>query len=66
MLVTGSTIKVLRDGENVLSRDRSTRVYGLEVVKSCFQEKLGGTLNQIYLYQKPTQVGRLSKLRGAR
>ncbi len=58
--------EVLRAGENGLSRGMSTRVYGLEVCEVKLPRKALNTLIQNYLYPKPTQVGRLRILKGAR
>ena len=58
--------EVMRDGENVLSQGMSTSVYGREVVEVRLPRKALNTISQDYLYPKPTQVGRLRKLKGAR
>jgi hypothetical protein len=56
----------MRDGENVLSVGASTTCYGGEVYDVKLPRKALNTLTINYPYPKPTQVGRLRKLRGAR
>ena len=58
--------EAMRDGENVLSGGASTRVYGLEVCDVKLPRKALNTLIQNCPYSKPTQVGWLRILRGAR
>ena len=58
--------EVMRTGENSLSQVWSTTYYGEEVVCVTLSRKALNTLNYYSLYPKPTQVGWLSKLRGAR
>ena len=62
----GPSNKVLRDGENVLSRVASGRFYGIEETDVKLPRKALSTLIHYYLYPKPTQVGRLRIPRGAR
>lgn len=50
--------EVVRGGENTLSQEVSTSDYGREVVNVKLPRKALFTLNQNYLYPKPTQVGR--------
>ena len=49
--------KVLRDGENVLSRAVTPIPYGEEVTEVMLPRKALTTLTNYYLYPKPTQVG---------
>jgi hypothetical protein len=58
--------EAMRDGENVLSEGASTTCYGGEVYDVKLPRKALNTLTINYPYPKPTQVGRLRKLRGAR
>ncbi len=59
-------VEAMRSGENALSQDVSTRVYGLEVCDVKLPRKALTTLIQNCPYSKPTQVGWLRILRGAR
>ena len=62
----GPSNEVLRGGENVLSRVASGRFYGIEETDVKLPRKALSTLTHHYLYPKPTQVGKLRILRGAR
>jgi hypothetical protein len=58
--------EAMRDGENVLSGDVSTTPYGEEVCDVKLPRKALNTLTINCPYSKPTQVGWLRILRGAR
>ena len=58
--------EAMRSGENALSRGASTRTYGSEVCDVKLPRKALTTLSLNDPYPKPTQVGWLRILKGAR